>query len=129
VIRKLGRFLEPLRRSILPELVGDPETIIVDSTVLPVVHPRQVSQSSAFEGAAWVRWGSFSVYGMKMHLICATNRVPISYEITPANVAEVTLTRELLTGANLRDRITRKVLGVWPTEAKSPDKSWPSAES
>src|SRR5215211_9122707 len=29
-------------------------------------------------GAAWVRWGSFSVYGVKLHLICATNRVPLS---------------------------------------------------
>ena len=25
-LRKLGRFLEPLRRAVLPELVGDPET-------------------------------------------------------------------------------------------------------
>jgi hypothetical protein len=95
-IRKLRRFLEPLRRSVLPELVGDPETLIVDSTLLPVLHPRQVSQSAGFEGAAWVRWGSFSVYGVKLHLICATNRVPVSYEMTAANVAEVRLVGELL---------------------------------
>src|SRR5829696_8789162 len=76
-VRNLRRFLEPLRRAILPELVGDPETLIVDSTLLSVLHPRQVPQGSGFEGAAWVRWGSFSVYGVKLHLICATNRVPI----------------------------------------------------
>src|SRR5919202_2372766 len=35
-VRKLRRFLEPLRRAILPELVGDPETLIVDSTLLEV---------------------------------------------------------------------------------------------
>ena len=51
-IRKLRRFLEPLRRSVLPELVGEPETLIVDSTLLAVLHPRQVSQSAGFEGAA-----------------------------------------------------------------------------
>ena len=33
-IRKLRRFLEPLRRAFLFELVGDPETLIVDSTLL-----------------------------------------------------------------------------------------------
>jgi hypothetical protein len=33
-----------LRRTILPELVGDPETLIVDSTLLEVLHPRQVSK-------------------------------------------------------------------------------------
>jgi len=72
-VRNLRRFLEPLRRAVLPELVGDPETLIVDSTLLSVLHPRQVPQSAGFEGAAWVRWGSFSVYGVKLHLLCATN--------------------------------------------------------
>jgi hypothetical protein len=90
-VRKLRRFLESLRREIVREL-GDPETLIVDSTLLSVLHPRQVSQAEGFPGAAWVRWGTFSVYGVKLHLLCATNRVPISYELTPANVAEVRLT-------------------------------------
>src|SRR5215210_6020120 len=83
-IRKLRRFLEPLRRSVLPEL----------------------------EGAAWVRWGSFSVYGVKLHLICSTNRVPISYELTAANVAEVRLVGELLAEAHLPgEDLARKLLG------------------
>jgi hypothetical protein len=64
-VKKLRRFLEPLRREILPELVGEPETLIVDSTLLSVLHPRQAKQSAGWggssSGAAWVRWGSFSV--------------------------------------------------------------------
>ena len=111
VVRKLRRFLEHLRRAILPELVGDPETLIVDSTLLAVLHPRQAGQSAGFEGAAWVRWGSFSVYGVKLHLICATNRVPISYELTPANVAEVGLVEELLAEANLGEEVARGLFG------------------
>jgi hypothetical protein len=83
-VRKLRHFLEPLRRVVVCEMVGEPETLLVDSTLLPVLHPRQVSQGSGFPGGAWVRWGSFSVYGVKLHLICSTNRVPISYELTPA---------------------------------------------
>jgi hypothetical protein len=108
---KLRRYLEPLRRAIVPELVGEPETLIVDSTLLSVLHPRQVSRSAGFEGAAWVRWGSFSVYGVKLHLLCATNRVPISYELTPANVAEVSLSEELLDEAELGEEVARKLLG------------------
>ena len=106
VMRKLRRFLEPLRRSVLPELVGDPETLIVDSTLLEVLHPRQVKQSAAgFAGAAWVKWGSFALYGVKLHLLlCATNRIPISYELTAANVAHVLLVRELLSEGGLEDR-------------------------
>ncbi len=110
-VRKLRRFLEPVRREILPELVGDPETLIVDSTLLEVLHPRQVSQSAGFEGAGWVRWGSFSVYGVKLHLLCSTNRVPLSYELTAANVAEVRLVGELLGEAGLGEDLARRLLG------------------
>src|SRR5919205_1062739 len=110
-VRKLRRFLEPLRREVLPELVGDPETLIVDSTLLEVLHPRQVRQSAGFYGAAWVRWGTFSIYGVKLHLLCAANRVPISYELTAANVAEVCLTEELLAEAKLGEEVARKALG------------------
>lgn len=112
-VRKLRRFLEPLRQDVVSELVGDSETLIVDSTLLEVLHPRQVNQSAGFEGAAWVRWGSFALYGVKLHLLCATNRVPLSYELTPANVAEVRLTEELLVGAELLGEglLARRLLG------------------
>jgi hypothetical protein len=110
-VRKLRGYLEPLRREVVRELVGDPETLLIDSTLLAALHPRQVAQSAGFPGATWARWGSFSVYGMKLHLICATNGVPISYELTPANVAEVRLTEELLAEANLRDDLARRLLG------------------
>jgi hypothetical protein len=38
-VRKLRRFLEPLRRQILTEMIGEPETLLVDSTLLSVLHP------------------------------------------------------------------------------------------
>jgi hypothetical protein len=111
-VRKLRRFLEPLRRTVLPELTGEPETLIVDSTLLEVLHPRQVSQSAGFDGATWVRWGSFALYGVKLHLLCSTNRVPLSYELSAANVADVLLVRELLAGADLDgNAVARRLLG------------------
>jgi IS5 family transposase len=110
-LRKMRRFLEPLRREVLPELTGDPETLVVDSTLLSVLHPRQVGQSAGFKGAAWVRWGSFAVYGVKLHLLCATNRVPLSYELTAANTADVLLVKELLAEARLGDGVVRRLFG------------------
>jgi hypothetical protein len=115
-VRKLRRFLEPLRRTLVEELVGDPETLIVDSTLLEVLHPRQVGQSAGWavssSGASWARWGTFSVYGVKLHLLCSTNRVPISYELTAANHADVLLVRELLAGAGLdEDGVARRLFG------------------
>jgi hypothetical protein len=38
-LRKLRRFLEPLRREVLYQMVGNPETLLVDSTLLSVLHP------------------------------------------------------------------------------------------
>ncbi|MCA1715546.1 MAG: transposase [Actinobacteria bacterium] len=61
-----------------------------------------------------MRWGSFSVYGVKLHLLllCATNGVPpLCYELTAANVAEVKLTEELLTEAGLGEAVARRLLG------------------
>ena len=111
-VRKLRRFLEPLRREVLGELVGDPQTLVVDSTLLSVLHPRQVKQSAGFDGAAWARWGSFAVYGLKLHVVCTTNRVPLSYELTGANVADVLLVRELVCGAGLEEgTVARRLFG------------------
>ena len=53
-LRKLRCFLEPLRRVIVAELAGDLETLLIDSSLLAVMHPRQVSHSAGFYGAAWV---------------------------------------------------------------------------
>jgi hypothetical protein len=114
-VRKLRSFLEPLRRELLPELVGEPETLLVDSTLLEVIHPRQVSQSAGWgsfsAGGAWVRWGTFSVYGVKLHLLCATNRVPLCYELTPANVADISRREELIDEADLGEGVARRLLG------------------
>lgn len=49
-------------------------------------------------------------YGVKLHMLCATNRVPISYELTTANTAEVHLTKELLEEAKLGEEVARKLL-------------------
>jgi hypothetical protein len=85
--------------------------LLIDSTLLEVLHPRQVPRSAGFEGAAWVRWGSFSVYGVKLHPLCAPNRIPICYELAPANVADISLGEELLNEAALGEGVARKLLG------------------
>jgi hypothetical protein len=58
-----------------------------------------------------VRWGTFSIYGVKLHMLCATNRVPISYEFTTASTAEVHLSKELLEEARLGEEVARRLLG------------------
>jgi hypothetical protein len=57
---------------------------------------------------------------VKLHLLCATNRVPLSYELTPANVADISLSEELVAEAALGEGVARRLLAdTWPTEASS----------
>jgi hypothetical protein len=49
-VRKLRRYLELLRRAVLPELVGNPENLIVDSTLLEVLHQDRLSSLRASLG-------------------------------------------------------------------------------
>ena len=92
-------------------MLAEQERLLLDSTLLSVLHPRQVSQGSGLPGGAWVRWGSFSVYGVKLQVLCATNGGPISYELTPANVADLSLSEELIAEAALGDGVRRRLLG------------------
>jgi hypothetical protein len=77
-VRKLGRcFLEPLRREVLPELVGDPETLIVETRrcLRSFVRARFLSlragECTRPEPRGGKVWGSLAVYGVKLHLLCA----------------------------------------------------------
>jgi hypothetical protein len=80
--------------------------------VVEAPHPRRVAQSAGFEGASsWVRRGSFSIYGLKPHLICSANRVPVSYELAPANIPEVLLVEGLLDEARLGEGTARRLFG------------------
>ena len=64
--------------------------------------------------AAWAKWGGFSAHGVKLHLVCSANRVPLSYEMTAANKADVLLVEELLAEARLGDGATRRPFGDLP---------------
>ena len=88
--------------------------MIVDCTLLEVLHPRQVPKVGG------IRWSFLGEVGHLQRLrgqaapaLCATNRVPISYELTAANVAEVRLRKELLEEAQLGEEVARKHLGWW----------------
>jgi|SRR5215212_505526 len=58
---------------------------------------------------AWALWRtSFSVYEVMLHLLCATNRMLLSFALMPTNVPETGLTEELLLEAKLGQRVARR---------------------
>lgn len=44
-------------------------------------------------------------------MLCATNRVPVCYELTPANVADLRLVGELLGECGLEEDLARRLFG------------------
>jgi hypothetical protein len=49
---------------------------------------------------------------VKLHLMCSTNRIPLSYELTSANFADALLVRELVAQAGLGEgELARRLLG------------------
>ncbi len=96
--------MEPLRREVLCEMVGEAETLLVDSTLLSVLHP-----CSGFSGLGLL-WGGVGKVGFLQRLrgeaaphICATNGIRLSYELTPfrTSPADVSLAEELVAEAAL----------------------------
>jgi len=62
-VRRLRRFLEPLRREIVSELVGDPEPLLSSTPpCLPCCILGRSLSPWVFRERPW-RWGSFSVTG------------------------------------------------------------------
>jgi hypothetical protein len=111
-VRRLRRFLEPLRRAILEKLIGDPETLLIRLHAFGVTSP---APSGAVGGLRWSFLGALGEFqrlrGMKLHLLCAANRVPICYELTSAEVADIRLTEELLCESGLGEEVARRLLG------------------
>ena len=130
-VRKLRGFLKPLRREILPELVGEPETMIVDSTLLEVLQ-SQAGQTSrragggSSTGARWAKWGSFAVYGVKLHLLCATNRVPALLRVNlRQHRRRAPCAGAVSRGRPRRGGLRRDSWQTWPTAAANSERSWP----
>ena len=124
-VRKLRRFLEPLRRGSYARARRGPRNPHrgLDPAFGPAPAPG-FSVGGLFGGSLGEVGHLQRLYGVKLHLLCSTNRVPVSYELTPANVAEeVGLSGELLAGAKLLlggEGLARRLFasGTWPTAAR-----------
>ena len=58
-----------------------------------------------------MRWGSFSVFGVKFHLVRATNGVPSPTSLPPQTSQTSRLTEELISEAKLDEGRARRLLG------------------
>jgi hypothetical protein len=112
-LRKLRRFLEPLRREVLYQMVGNPETLLVDSTLLSVLHPllRFLKARASLGRRGWGGGVSASTFCEIAPRLCH-QRCPSLLRTYPLqNVADVSLAEELIAEAALGEGVARRLLG------------------
>lgn len=98
-LANLGRLINDVRLYVLNEVnLGLSDDHIIDSTPIPVIGFRRAHYTPLFPEAAYGRCAArnLTYYGFKLHLITDTQGIPVHFEMTPANVADGSMTEETL---------------------------------
>jgi len=70
---------------------------LIDSTPIPVVSYLRSSRSTSFPEASYGYCAAKDekYYGFKLHMLITTNGVPTNFDLTPANIHDLSVTEEL----------------------------------
>jgi hypothetical protein len=83
--------MEPLRQQVLSEMVGDPETLLVDSTLLSVLHPCSGTSELGVSRRRVGKVGELQRLGREALLALRHQRGPYLLRAYPFRLAEVEL--------------------------------------
>jgi len=94
----LSRLINDVRITVLPLIVDSLSLQIVDSTPIPVLSFRRAGYTPLFPEAAYGHCAAkrLTYYGFKLHLVTTIEGIPLHFDLTPANVADVSIMEELL---------------------------------
>jgi len=77
---------------------------LLDSTPVPCGQSRETARRSELAGHAaygWCKSHSRYFWGFRLYLLCASDGMPIAFELAPANAPERQVAKEMLEGLNL----------------------------
>lgn len=97
-LKSLTKLINDVRISVLPEIETFLSTQIADSTPVPVISFKRAGFTTLFPEASYGYCAAkkMTYYGFKLHLVTDTNGIPIHFDITQANVSDVSFAKELL---------------------------------
>ena len=99
-LRHITRLINDVRTAVLKEITMALTDIhIIDSTPLPVITFQRAYYTPLFPEASfgYCSARNMTYYGFKLHLVTDNQGIPVHFDLTPANIADVDLTEELLT--------------------------------
>src|SRR5207244_11347947 len=77
---------------------------LLDSTPVPCGQSRETARRSELAGHAaygWCKSHSRYFWGFRLYLLCASDGMPIRFELAPANAPERRVAQEMLEGLDL----------------------------
>lgn len=80
---------------------------IIDSTPIPVISFQRAHFTPLFPEAPYGYCAArkMSYFGFKLHLVTDSQGIPIHFDLTPANVADINMTEELLIVSSLNHNV------------------------
>lgn len=98
-VLKLTRLINDVRVKILENIAMElSDNRILDSTPLPVITFQRACYTPLFPDARFGKCAArkMTCYGFKLHLLIDGQGIPVHYDLTPANVADRSIAKEIL---------------------------------
>lgn len=89
----------PLLLDLLGEVLATGEAFVIDSMPLPICHRARAGRCRKVRGAAYCGYCAAKqekFFGWRLHLIVTPTGVPVSFEILPASLHDLTPVHELI---------------------------------
>lgn len=97
-LKSLTRSINDVRVLVLPEIGTYLSLQIIDSTPIPTLSFKRAGFTPLFPEAEYGHCAArgMTYFGFKLHLVTNVDGIPLHFDITPANVSDVSMTEELL---------------------------------
>ncbi|MEK7855413.1 MAG: IS982 family transposase [Acidobacteriota bacterium] len=108
--KNLLQLIDHVREKVRDEIAMETADLhVIDSTPIPVMAFRRAGFTPLFPEAmyGYCAAKNMTYFGFKLHLVVDRNGIPIHFDLTPANVADGSMSEELLSVSS----VGRTVLG------------------
>lgn len=97
-LKRLTESINHVRKEVLPDIGAFFSLCIIDSTPIPVLSFQRACFTPLFPEASFGYCASKKLcyYGFKLHLVTDINGIPLHFDITPANISDISIAEELL---------------------------------
>lgn len=97
-LKNLTRLINNVRMVILSQIGSYLSLQIVDSTPIPIISFKRAGFTPLFPEATYGYCAArnMSYYGFKLHLVTDIDGIPLHFDIAPANISDISITKEIL---------------------------------